>query len=144
MNLFGPVSITADYRDTSRNMLLRSLRLSNFSHELSRFVKARKPPRRVKRSEEWVNPDFEKLIGDIDNVSSIIQEIESDHKGIPILIRQYLKLGGKILAFNIDSDFSNVIDGLILIDLRKTEARARARYMGEQADTTFRNFHNLG
>ncbi|MGI5868816.1 MAG: lysophospholipid acyltransferase family protein [Kiritimatiellia bacterium] len=140
-NLFGPVSITADYRDTSRNMLLRSLRLSNFSTELSRFVKPRRKPRKSKVREEWQNPDFQPFISDVDEVSTIIQDIEKDGKGIPILIRQYLKLGGKILAFNLDTDFSDVVDGLILIDLRKTDPRTRARYMGDEADGLFREHH---
>ena len=54
-----------------------------------------------------------------------------------------MKLGGKILAFNLDTDFSDVVDGLILIDLRKTEPRARARYMGDEADRLFREHHQL-
>jgi hypothetical protein len=54
-----------------------------------------------------------------------------------------LKLGGKILSFNLDTDFSDVVDGLILIDLRKTDQRARARYMGDEADKSFREFHKL-
>ncbi len=142
-NLFGPVSITADYRDSSRNLLLRSLRLSNFATELSRFVKPRKPPRERGQKEEWRNPDFQGIISNVDEVSTIIQDIEKDHKGIPILIKQYLKLGGKILSFNLDTDFSDVVDGLILIDLRKTDQRARARYMGDEADKRFREFHKL-
>ncbi len=142
-NLFGPVSITADYRDTSRNMLLRSLRISNFATEFSRFVKPRRPPREQGRKQEWRNPDFQSIIGNVDEVSRIIQDIENDHKGIPILIKQYLKLGGKILAFNVDPDFSDVVDGLILIDLRKTDRRTRARYMGDSADASFRAHHQL-
>ncbi len=142
-NLFGPVSITADYRDTSRDMLLRSLRLSNFATELSRFVKPRRKPRRGAKREEWQNPDFQPFISDVEEVSTIIQDIEQDRKGIPILIKQYLKLGGKILAFNLDTDFSDVVDGLILIDLRKTEPRVRARYMGDEPDRIFREHHRL-
>ena len=37
--LFGPVSISSDYLDTSRNMILRSLRLSNFEKDLARLVR---------------------------------------------------------------------------------------------------------
>ena len=142
-NLFGPVSITADYKPYSRNMLLRSLRLSNFADELSRFVKPRRRPRDRSRKEEWRNPDFTSFLSDVEGVSTIIQDIENDHKGIPILIKQYIKLGGKILAFNLDADFSDVIDGLILIDLRKTESRARARYMGADADKIFCDYHGI-
>jgi len=142
INLFGPVSITNEYRDDSRGMLLRALALSNFAPELASLVKPRRAPKGKTRS-EWTNPDFEQFISDVDGVSSIIQDIESDHKGIPILLRQYLKLGGRILAFNLDQAFSSVVDGLIAIDLRQTDRRTQERYMGEDAANAFRSFHKL-
>lgn len=143
VNLFGPVSITADYKDSSRNMLLRSLELSNFANDLAHLVKPRKKPTRMKKREEWVNPDFEEIIASVDDVSTLIQDIEDDRKSIPVLIKQYLKLGGKILAFNLDKEFSDVVDGLILIDLRKTDKRTRRRYMGDEADDAFCKYHGL-
>ena len=141
-SLFGPVSISSAYRDESRSMLLRSLRLSNFAGELARFVKPLRPPRRGRRA-EWKGKDYEEMIANTDLVSSIISDLESDKKGIPILVKQYLKLGGRILAFNVDPDFGDCIDGLILVDLRKTERRTRAHYMGAEADAAFRAYHHL-
>lgn len=143
VNLFGPVSITADYKDSSRNMLLRSLELSNFANDLAHLVKPRNKPARYKKRDEWKNPDFEEIIASVDDVSTLIQDIEDDRKSIPVLIKQYLKLGGKILAFNLDEEFSDVVDGLILIDLRKTDKRTRRRYMGDEADDIFCKYHNL-
>ena len=142
-NLFGPVSISAAYRDASRNILLRSLSLSNFARELARLVRPRRPARRTKRA-EWKNPDYEPFIADTDRAGAILADIEKDHKGIPILVKQYLKLGGKILAFNVDPDFGDCIDGLILVDLRKTDGRTRAHYMGAESDASFRAYHHLG
>lgn len=140
--LFGPVSITAEYRDTSRNLLLRALSMSNFAPELARFVKPRNPPR-SKARKEAEDPAFAKYTEDVESVTTIIQDIESDHKGVPILLRQYLKLGGRILAFNVDEDFSSVVDGFIMIDLRKTDPKVLSRYMGEEATQSFRAYHNL-
>ena len=141
--LFGPVSITAEYRDTSRNLLLRALSVSNFAPELARLVRPRNPPRR-RRPREAEDPDFEKYTNDVESVTAIIQDIESDRKGIPILLRQYLKLGGRILAFNVDEDFSSVVDGFIMIDLRETDPRILTRYMGEEAVAAFRRHHGIG
>lgn len=56
---------------------------------------------------------------------------------MPILIRQYMKLGGRMLGFNVDSSFSNVLDGLILVDLRKTPQAALSRYLGREGALTF-------
>lgn len=140
--LFGPVSITAEYRDTSRNLLLRALSVSNFAPEFARFVRPRNPPKRKHRKEAEAT-DFEKYTDNVESVTTIIQDIESDHKGIPILLRQYLKLGGKILAFNVDEDFSSVVDGFIMIDLRKTDAKTLGRYMGDKEVAEFRAFHGV-
>lgn len=134
--LFGPVSITNEYRDASRNLMLRSLRLSNFAPELARFVKPRKRPKRCRRA-EWTHSDFTDYLDDIEQVSSMIQDIEHDQKGIPILLRQYLRLGGRILAFNLDPSFSSVVDGLIAIDLRNTDPRTLRRYMGTENANIF-------
>ena len=142
-SLFGPVSISSAYRDESRSMLLRSLRLSNFAGELARFVRPLRPPRRGRRA-EWKGKDYEEMIANTDLVSSIISDLESDKKGIPILVKQYLKLGGRILAFNVDPDFGDCVDGLILVDLRRTDAKVRAHYMGAEADAAFRAHHGLG
>ena len=142
VNLFGPVSISAAYRDTSRNILLRSLSLSNFARDLARLVRPRRPARRTKRA-EWKNPDYETFIADTDRAGAILADIEADHKGVPILVKQYLKLGGRILAFNVDPDFGDCVDGLIVVDLRKTDRRTRAHYMGAESDAVFRAYHHL-
>ncbi|MDD5705201.1 MAG: GNAT family N-acetyltransferase [Kiritimatiellae bacterium] len=141
-HLFGPVSITNEYRDASRNLMLRSLRFSNFEHELARFVKPRKRPRRTRHA-EWNLPDFHPYIDNIELVSKLVQEIESDQKGIPILLRQYLKLGGRLLAFNVDPDFSYSLDGLIAVNLLKTDPRVLRRYMGVAETDSYRAYHGL-
>ena len=141
-SLFGPVSISASYRDESRNLLLRSLRLSNFAGEFARFVRPPRPPRRGRRS-EWNGKDYERLVADTDLVGAIISDLESDRKGIPVLVKQYLKLGGRILAFNVYPDFGDCNDGLILVDLRRTDPKVRAHYMGADADMRFREFHGV-
>ncbi|MDI6727589.1 MAG: hypothetical protein QMD44_01515, partial [Thermodesulfovibrionales bacterium] len=82
-----------------------------------------------------------RVVRNIEDVSSLIEEIESDHKGIPILLKQYLKLGGRLIGFNIDPQFSNVLDGLILVDLTKTEQRILERYMTKQGAEAFLAFH---
>lgn len=59
-----------------------------------------------------------------------------------MLLRQYLKLGGKLLAFNNDHNFSNVLDGLILVDLTQTSLKILERYMGKEGARNFMNYHH--
>ena len=69
---------------------------------------------------------------DLDEMSASIAEIEGDGKGVPVLLRQYLKIGGEHLAFNVDKNFSDVLDGLVLVDLRKTDPARLETYMGKE------------
>jgi hypothetical protein len=46
-----------------------------------------------------------------------------------------------LLAFNVDLKFGNVLDGLMMVDLRKTETALLERYMGRELATRFRQTH---
>jgi hypothetical protein len=82
-----------------------------------------------------------RLLQDDDEVSNLIADIEPDQKGIPVLIRQYLKLGAKFLAFNVDRNFGDCLDGLIVVDMLRTEARVLERYMTKVGYAGFVNHH---
>ena len=79
---------------------------------------------------------------DLEDVSTFISEIESDQKGVPILLKQYLRLDGRLLSYNVDPDFANVLDVLIVVDLRRTAERALQRYMGRSNLERFRAYHD--
>jgi hypothetical protein len=70
--------------------------------------------------------------------------VETDGKGLPILLRQYARIGARLLGFNVDRKFSKVLDGLIVVDLRKTEPAVLERYMGGEAAALFRQRHGCG
>jgi hypothetical protein len=80
---------------------------------------------------------------DIDELSSLVSGLEPDGKGAPVLLRQYLRLGGRVLGFNIDPEFANSLDCLILIDLRKTEPRVLRKYMSQSAWMHFQQRHRV-
>jgi hypothetical protein len=132
--LFGPVSITNEYREASRCMILASMRQTCMDAELAPLVKPKFPPHPPRRA-EWCQKEYRDLLNDIENVADYVAEIEPDGKDIPVLLRQYLKLGGRLLSFNVDPDFSSVVDGLIVVDLARTPLKTLRRYMGNDADT---------
>jgi putative hemolysin len=55
---------------------------------------------------------------------------------VPMLYKQYTDLcepgGARFLAFGIDPDFSNSIDGLIEVDLLRMRPHKRRRYLGQR------------
>lgn len=138
--LFGPVSISADYHRISKNLLVRFLMKQAFDPDQAELVRAKHPPK-VKAIGK-IDPDAFESLDDLDDISALISEIESDHKGVPVLLRQYLKLSGKILSFNVDPDFARVIDGLIFVDLSRTEPRLLKRFMGEDGMRAFLARHS--
>lgn len=56
---------------------------------------------------------------------------------VPVLYKQYTELcepgGARFLAFGVDPDFTNCVDGLIEIDLHRMQARKARRYLGDAA-----------
>jgi len=136
--LFGPVSITQEYSSISKDLMVQFLTKKKSHPELSKFVKAKNPPRsrQFRKLLNYLAPDS---LGDISDISAIISEIESDSKGVPILLKHYLKLNGVMLSFNRDPQFNNVIDGLILVDLNRTDETILKRYMGEDGYRTYAN-----
>ena len=79
----------------------------------------------------------------IEHISALVSEIEFDKKGVPTLLKHYLKLDGELLAFNVDPDFSSCIDGLIMVDLLKTDPKLLKSYMGTEQAAAYRKFHGL-
>ena len=68
---------------------------------------------------------------DLDDLSAVVSDIDPGQGGVPVLLRQYLRLGGKLLGFNVDPQFADVLDGLIVVDLAKTDPKLVARYLGK-------------
>jgi hypothetical protein len=130
--LFGPVSISKDYHTVSRNLIVQFLKAHRFDTALSRFVSPRRPYR-FRRIEGISNQALRSTFVDIDDISLLISELEEDGKGIPILLRHYLKLNGQLISFSVDKSFSNVVDGLLLVDVPHNDPRLIKWWLGQQA-----------
>jgi putative hemolysin len=139
--LFGAVSISAQYSMACREMLVRYCE-THLPSPLSRYVHPRNPFRVGRRSSCGLER-FERIAGSLESLSGPIQDVEADNKAVPILLRQYVKLGGQLLGFNVDRSFSDCVDGLMLIDLRKTEPQILERYMGTEKTREFRRHHGM-
>ncbi|MEZ5355335.1 MAG: GNAT family N-acyltransferase [Bryobacteraceae bacterium] len=131
--LFGPVSISARYRLESRSLMVRWLEEWASWPDLGRLVRERNPFRRGSGAEA--------AAGDVEQLSRVVSGMEPDGAGVPVLLRQYLKLGGRLLGFNVDPAFSGVVDGLIVVDLTRTEPRWLSRYLGIEEAARFLQHH---
>ena len=134
--LFGAVSISAAYSATSRRLIVEYLSAHCSDQRLASQVRPRSPYGERGRSEDAVPQS-------VDELASLVARIEEGRMGVPVLLRQYLRLGGRLLGFTIDSEFTNTLDGLIMVDLRRIERAVLARYMGKTASAAFLAHHGL-
>jgi putative hemolysin len=128
---FGPVSISSDYHAVSKTLLVKFLKEKKLNPGLSALVSARNPfhsPRIGFLDES----SLQDSIQEVEDISFLISEIEKDGKGIPILMKHYLKLNGRFLSFSVDKAFSSVIDGLLLVDLHETDPKILNRFVGRR------------
>jgi len=77
----------------------------------------------------------------VEALSALVRQREGDGKDIPVLLRQYLRLSAKILAFSVDRAFGDVLDGLFVVDLAGVERPLLNRYLGRSEAERFLSVH---
>jgi putative hemolysin len=140
--LFGAVSMSGRYTRASRELLIRFFESRNFGDELTPLAQPRRPFR-PSRIRSWDCRSIGHAMRELDELSDPIADMETDGKGIPVLIKHYSRLGGRLLGFNVDPKFSHVLDGLVVMDLRQTPPSSLERYMGKSGLASFRRYHGL-
>ena len=140
--LFGAVSISNAYNRASRELIYSFFEDRKHKDEFAGLVSPRHPfrPGRIR---SWDCRAVCHVLRDLDELSEPIEDVEVDGKGLPILLKQYAKVGGRLLGFNVDPKFSDALDGLIVVDLRRSDPAVLERYMGRDGLASFRRFHNL-
>lgn len=130
--LFGPVSISSRYSDSSHQLLMSFLRQNHLDRDLADLVDAINPDRRT-RTEAPSAP----IPQSIDEANTLVAQAESDGKGVPVLLRQYLKLNARLLGFNVDPNFGDALDALMMVDLTSVAPSILTRYLGRPGATDF-------
>jgi putative hemolysin len=121
--LFGPVSISGAYSAASRDLLSSMLADPSRRSPLASLVAPRRP------YPLHTTPTSSTLAAHQATVHRTIGEIERDGAGVPVLVRQYLKLNAEVLSVSVDPGFSNVIDALMVVDVRQVPPGLRERYL---------------
>lgn len=130
--LFGPVSISNTYSQASKALITQYL---NHGRDEDLRLAAQVRPRHPFRKRRILGVDnkhISDLFNGVEEVSSLISEIEADRKGLPVLLKHYLRMHTSLLSFNVDRQFSNCLDGLIITNLRKTDVSFLRRIMSRE------------
>ena len=104
--LIGAVSVEQSVFARLAGINPRYFEKQNASEQWRGAVKARRPLR-GNLVQKWELAALCSLLPDVEDLSAPIADLEPDGKGVPILVRQYVKLGGKLLAFSLDPQFGN-------------------------------------
>lgn len=134
-HLFGPVSISGDYSEQTRQLLAQTMTLHYYDNQKAEFVHPSHP---LPKTELNWNRAMLCALADLQLLSRVIARID-EGKSVPVLLRQYLGLNGKLIGFNVDPQFNNALDGLIAVDLRQVPIKTLARYMGVAQATDYLN-----
>jgi putative hemolysin len=135
--LFGAVSMSADYQSLTRQLVARFLSTGAFVSELAGLVRPRRPLPLGRDAAHLVRSQ---VVTSLDDVERLVHELEGG-RGLPVLLRQYLKLNARLLGFSVDPAFANVLDGLVLVDLLTVKPALLQRFLGRDAAATIRSFH---
>lgn len=139
--LFGPVSINPEYSPASRELMLAWLRHNRGADDLSGLVRAKNPPRQMSLDHATVDL-LRECAYDLEHMSGLVSELEDDGKTVPVLLKHYLKLNGRLIGFNEDASFGGCLDGLIVVDLTRTDRRLLDAYLGEAGAASFLAHHD--
>ncbi|MEM6725561.1 MAG: GNAT family N-acyltransferase [Bacteroidota bacterium] len=116
--LYGPLSISKHYSDVAKSIIVEFVKRHYFNNQLARYLKPRTPfefkPDNIDLNAVMVN-----LGNEISRLDSLIEDIEPAHFKIPVLLKQYIKQNAKFISFNVDPNFSDVLDGFMILDLKE-------------------------
>ncbi len=127
--LFGPVSISGEYQTLTHQLIVQCLTTHYYDLESAKLVKATNPLLPSKKP--FWSLSLLSGLGDLQLLSNLVSRLEKG-KGLPVLIRQYLALKGRFVSFNVDPDFNQTVDGLILVNLPDVPLRMLSKYMGSE------------
>ena len=127
-HLMGAVSISDAYSTMSQQLMTAFLESNHMCPQRSDKVRPRNPVEFDAPCEQ-VAAELPHVT-DLEALSERIQRFENGQRDVPVLLRRYLGLGGRILGVNRDPDFANVVDGLVVIDLLGAPRRLVERYLG--------------
>ncbi|MGO3343727.1 MAG: lysophospholipid acyltransferase family protein [Marinomonas sp.] len=128
-HLFGPVSISNDYSLVARQLMAETLSVHYYDEQKARLVSPSTPFSQSK-SPFW-QAGLLSALASVQLLSKVLSRMEQG-KGLPVLLRQYLKMNGKLVCFNVDPAFQDCLDGLIVVNLKDVPLQTLSKYMGKE------------
>ena len=136
--LIGPVTISGKYTDVSKELIMKFIKRNHWDEELAKYIVPR-----CKYRVETHDPDVDVMVdasgNDIAALDKFIGDIEPSSDKLPILLKKYISLNGRIIGFNIDPKFNMCLDGLLILDLFEVPMNTIESLSKEINDDTIMN-----
>jgi putative hemolysin len=128
--LFGPVSISSRYQDTSQQLLRAFLARHHGDPGIERLVFPVNPP------SSFAAPARSAAVPTtVGELETLVKRLEGGG-GIPVLLRQYLRLNATLLGFNVDPAFGDALDALMMVHVDRMPTSVRRQYLGANRPAT--------
>ncbi|MFA0161693.1 lysophospholipid acyltransferase family protein [Vibrio splendidus] len=138
-HLFGPVSISNDYSHNARLLIATTLSIHHYDEQKANLVSP-SSPLNTNNNVFWQNHLLSSLAS-VPLLSKVLARMEQG-KGLPVLLRQYLGMNGKLVCFNVDPSFNDALDGLIVVNLKKVPLKTLGKYMGRDLAQDYLEQHS--
>lgn len=142
--LMGPVSMSGGYAMAAKWLLIDYIKANHWNAELARYVVPRNGIGGLGRPA--VDEEMIRRVVSTDEIDKLIRDVEPSGQGMPVLMKKYLQLGGRVMGFNIDPLFNDALDAMLILDLcdvpkDKIDMVAR-EFVGENVYERFRSVGN--
>jgi putative hemolysin len=114
--LIGPVTISGKYTKVSKELIMKFIMRNCWNTELASCISPRSKYR-VVTHDPGVDVMVDASGDDIAVLDRLIGDIEPSCDKLPVLLKKYISLNGRIIGFNIDPKFNMCLDGLLILDL---------------------------
>lgn len=131
--LMGGVSISNKFSEFSKSLMIEFMRSNYYDSAVAQYITPRNEYK-IKLRERDKNLFFDEMESDLNKLDKIIDDLEPELR-LPVLIKKYIKQNAKVIAFNVDPNFNDAIDGLMYIrisDLPESTIKPVLEEMSEQ------------
>lgn len=142
--IFGSVGVSQgdEYSAASRTLIIDLLRSRFGDPRFSVQVESQNPFEGVRLN--GITPDeIGDLVQDVEDVSTLVTSLEPDGKGVPVLIKHYVRMNAKLLDFGVWKNHSDAVVGFMIADITTADPKLIRRYMGDEGYARFRAYHGL-
>jgi putative hemolysin len=120
--ILGPVSISRQFSDLSRGLMVGFLEQNYYNESLAAHLSPRTPFKVESKKDVDISQIIESMAGDLSTLDKFIEGVETKGARIPVLLRQYLRQNARFIGFNLDPNFSDCLDGFMILDMNDLPA----------------------